>query len=231
MGNQGKLYYNIKDLYDRASGLMGKQGDYMAVPTLQSDYALAIIDHYETQVNVNSYEPVLLETINLPFDNSGINMSMDNLGFQMAGFKGGNVWNFTFLGIPYEKEGKTYSSIIHYYYGQRFSQNGLLKMKRRAVDNRDSDRYIASLPACLVINMKTNNIVYVLRDCTFSYPTFTASPSNNAIAFYKTNVAYSYYNEWLYDNYIGTKNNAINSQAFNVTKSDGTIETLRNIKF
>ena len=227
MGKQGKLFYNIKDLYDRASGLMGKQGEYMFVPTLQSDYALAIIDHYETQVNVNSYEPVLLESINLPIDGNGISMEMDSLGLQTAKFKGGSVFNFTYLGLPYTKDGKTYTSIIHYYYSQRFSSNGLLKLKRKAV-SRDVDRYMSSLPACLVINMKTNNIVYVLRDCTFSYPTYTASPSNNSIAFYKTNVAYSYYSEWLFDNYDSTKNGDV-TQWRSVRKSDGTEDFIRDL--
>lgn len=224
MGSKGKLFYNIKDLYDRASGLMGKQGEHMFVPTLQSDYALAIIDHYETQVNVSNYEPVLLETVNLPLDGNGINMDMDDLGFQTAKFKGGNVWNFTFLGLPYEKDGKTYTSIIHYYYSKRFSSNGLLKLKRNSVDKKDENRYIDSLPACLIINLRTDNIVYVLRDCTFSYPTFTASPSNNAIAFYKTNVAYSYYKEWMYDS---IKDYSV-SQKIDVKKTDGTMDSFRD---
>ncbi len=229
MGMQGKLFYNVKDLYDRATGLMGRTGDYMNVPTLQSDYALAIIDHYETQVNVNSYEPVLLESISLPIDGNGVNMTMNNIGLQTAGFKGGNVWNFTFLGIPYEKDKKTYTSIIHYYYSQRFSQNGLLKLKRKSMTNRESfsGMYMSSLPACLIINMKTNNIVYVLKDCTFSYPTYTASPSNNTIAFYKTNVAYSGYQEWVYDSYISTKNNI--SQTTEVHKKDGTTDIFRDL--
>lgn len=230
---QGKLFYNIKDLYDRTTGLMGKQGDHMFVPTLQSDYALVIIDHYETQVNVNDYEPVLLESITLPLDNSGITMEMDTLGFQTAKFKGGNVWNFTFLGTPYEKDNKTYSSIIHYYYGQRFSENGLLKLKRNSgsMTSRESlnGMYISSLPACLIINMRTNNIVYIMKDCTFSYPTYTASPSNNSIAFYKTNVAYSYYKEYIYDNYDATKNSLASSQTTRVENSDGTSDIFRDL--
>jgi hypothetical protein len=157
-------------------------------------------------------------------------MKMDNLGLQTADFRGGNNWNFTYLGIPYEKDQRTYTSIIHYYYSQRFSQNGLLKLKRTSMTNRESfsDRYILSLPACLIINMKTNNIVYVLKDCTFSYPTYTASPSNNSIAFYKTNVAYSSYKEWLFDNYIGMRG-VHGLQTTEVQNLDGTTDIFRDL--
>lgn len=190
-----KLFRDIKDFADNIRrGIKGVQGSDYFVPTLQSDYTIAIVPNYSKQVNTNSYEPVLVQSLSLPNGN-GFNMTMDKLGMQSADFNASGMMSFTYIGVPYTNQEKVYTSIIHYYYSQRFTESGLLKIKTKNL----------LLPTIFVINLKTNNIVYVLKNCTFSYPKFTANPTSNSISMYETSVGYSSYQEYLFDNIDSTK--------------------------
>ena len=197
---------NIEDLKEYIKSPYNKMfGDLFSLP-LQSDYTIVIYANQisydkgktESLVNPSAYEPVLVQSLTLPIAN-GFTMSMDKLGLQTADFKADNKMTFDFVGLPYKKEDyfekATYTSIIHYYYAQRFTQNGLLKVKTKK----------NILPTIFVINLRTNNIVYVLNNCVFSYPTFQPNPSSNAIALYKTEVTFSSYREFLSDD-IGKHN-------------------------
>lgn len=191
MSKKGSLFYDIKNLTDDIrQGLKGWQGSACFAPTLQSDYTIAIIPNFTGQVNSGDYESVLIQSLTLPF--GGYKMSMDKLGMQSADFEASGTFSFSYVGTPYQSEeigGGSYTSIIHYYYGKRFTENGLLKPKTKSL----------LLPAVLVINLKTNNIVYLFKDCNFSYPKFSVSPQSNSISLYETTVSYSSYKEYLFD--------------------------------
>lgn len=197
MSQKGSLFRDIKNFADDIKrGMKGLQGNAYFVPTLQSDYTIAIIPNFTGQVNSGNYEPVLIQSLTLPF--GGYKMNMDKLGMQSADFEAGSTFSFSYVGTPYQSEvagDGVYTSIIHYYYGKRFTEKGLLKPKTKSV----------LLPAVLVINLKTNNIVYLFKDCNFSFPKFTTSPASNNISLYETTVSYSSYKEYLFDNIDLTK--------------------------
>lgn len=171
------------------------------LPPLQSDYVIAIyngkIDEKTESVNPSNYEPVLIQSLPLSVLENGVTATMGKWGFQYFDVNATKQFSFDYIGMPCEKENNTYTSIIHYYYYKRFTADGVLKIKR---ENEP-------LPSIFIINTRTNNIIYILKDCTFSYPTFTASPQSNTIALYKTTVSFSSYRESnsLFDN-IGMHN-------------------------
>ena len=209
--SQDHLFRNIDDLKEYLKSdkfqedsllnmLKGsaKCNEYYSLP-LQSDYVIAIYNNYNDYneiVSPSNYVPVLIQSLALPLSN-GITMTMDKFGLQSADFSAQNKLSFEFVGLPYvpktgshlTAEESVFTSIIRFYYSQRFTQSGVLKVKRK------SDL----LPAVFVINTRTNNIVYVMKDCVFSYPTFTTSPSSNALATYKTDVTFSSYREFMHD--------------------------------
>lgn len=211
------LIRDIDDLKKYIKSSYNKMfGDLFSLP-LQSDYTIVIYNNQisydkgkvEAMVNPSAYEPVLVQSLSLPLDN-GYVMSMDKLGLQSADFIAQKKMSFDFIGLPYKKEDyfekATYTSIIHYYYSQRFTPNGLLKIKTKK----------NVLPTIFVINLRTNNIVYILNNCVFSYPTYQPNPSSNAIALYKTEVTFSSYREFLCDD-IG-KHNWTNNDLRNLAK-------------
>ena len=199
--NQDNLFRNIDDLkkYIKSFTTRIVSDDYLS-PSLQSDYTIAIyrnFDDYKNKINPAVYEPVLIHSLSLPLSN-GVSMTMDKLGLQAADFSATNKMSFEFIAVPYShKTGAnltaqetTYTSLVHFYYAQRFTDKGTLKIKREG----------DALPTVFVINLKTNNIVYVLKNCVFSYPKFQTSPSSNSIAVYRTEVTFSSYREFLQDN-------------------------------
>ena len=199
--SQDNLFRNIDDLKKYIKSFTTKivSDDYLS-PSLQSDYTIAIYrnyDDYKNKINPAVYEPVLIHSLTLPLRN-GVSMTMDKLGLQAADFSATNQMSFEFVAVPYShKTGANltaqetiYTSLVHFYYAQRFTDKGTLKIKREG----------DTLPTVFVINLKTNNIVYVLKNCVFSYPTFQTSPSSNSIAVYRTEVTFSSYREFLQDN-------------------------------
>lgn len=194
------------------------EGDDAYVPYLQSDYALVIFK--DSNINASDYEPVLIQTLDLSVLRNGFSTSMDTWGLQSVNFNASNALTFSYLGVAYnvtnDKDAlynATYTSIIHYYYAKRFVSNGTLKIKLK------SDK----LPSVMIINTKSNNIVYALYNCVFSYPTFEASPQNNNIAFYKTTVTYSSYKEYLGDN-IRQLSISNSGKLGNVDRKDGGMD-------
>lgn len=196
-----KFFDGIADLTEYLkTATEGISGDKTFVPYLQSDYAIVIFNDSKA-VNSSDYEPVLVQTLDLSVLRNGFTSSMDIWGLQSVNFNASNALTFSYLGVPYlvpttqriannVNNGDIYTSIIHYYYARRFANDGTLKIKLKG----------DKLPAVMIVNTKSNNIVYALYNCTFSYPTFEASPQNNSIAFYKTTVTYSSYREFLGDN-------------------------------
>ena len=178
----------------------GIKGDECYVPFLQSDYAIVIFED-SNPTNASAYEPVLIQSLDLSVLRNGFSTSMDIWGLQSVNFNAGNALTFSYLGMPYlipttrkiaanVNNGDVYTSIIHYFYAKRFAQDGTLKIKLK------KDK----MPSVMIVNTKSNNIVYALYNCAFSYPTFEASPQNNSIALYKTTVTFSSYKEFLGDN-------------------------------
>ena len=199
--SQDNLFRNIDDLKKYIKSFTTKivSDDYLS-PSLQSDYTIAIyrnFDDYKNKINPAVYEPVLIHSLSLPLSN-GVSVTMDKLGLQAADFSATNKMSFEFIAVPYShKTGAhltaqetIYTSLVHFYYAQRFTDKGTLKIKREG----------DALPTVFVINLKTNNIVYVLKNCVFSYPTFQVSPSSNSIAVYRTEVTFSSYRAFLEDN-------------------------------
>ena len=192
--SKGRLFKSMDDVLKELGTSYTIKGDKVYVPSLQSDYTLVIYDEYKSNVNPNNYETILVQSLDLSPLKNGFTMNMDKLGMQSADFNANYTLTFTYVGTPYQTMDAdydgTYTSIIHYYYNKRFTKNGLLKIKKK------EDK----LPAIFILNLRTNHIVYVLKDCVFSYPTYQASPNSNAIALYSTSVTYSSYKEILFDN-------------------------------
>lgn len=199
-----KFFDGIADLQDYLrTKVSGISGDAEIIPYLQSDYTIVVFDDSET-TNASDYTPIMVQSLDLSPLRNGFTSSMDIWGLQSVNFSASNALTFSYLGVPFTYnnpsdidngfygDGKTYTSIIHYYYARRFANNGTLRIKLKG----------DKLPSVMIVNTKSNNIVYALYNCTFSYPTFEASPQNNNIAFYKTTVTYSSYKEYLGDNLI-----------------------------
>lgn len=215
-----KFFEDINDLrkYIKTTTVSIK-GNECYVPFLQSDYAIVIFEDSKA-INASDYEPVLIQSLDLSVLRNGFSSSMDIWGLQTVNFSANNALTFTYLGMPYRSntgdvyydgnntQGTHYTSIIHYFYAKRFTMDGTLRLKRA------SDK----MPAVMIVNTKSNNIIYALYNCTFSYPTFEASPQNNSIALYKTTVTYSSYKEFLGDNlkmlYTHDNNLLANHQTF-----------------
>jgi len=199
---KGKKFFDgIADLRRYIKTFSNIKGNECYVPYLQSDYALIIFEDSKA-INASNYEPVLIQSLDLSVLRNGFSTSMDIWGLQSVNFNASNALTFTFLGMPFSHEigdvffdgeskvGNVYTSIIHYFYARRFAQDGTLRIKLK------KDK----MPSIMIVNTKSNNIIYALYNCVFSYPTFEASPQNNNIAFYKTTVTYSSYKEFLGDN-------------------------------
>lgn len=213
-------FANLKKYLFTQEGALKCNEQY--IPSLQSDYAIIIFEDSKA-VNASDYEPVLVQSLDLSPLRNGFSSSMDIWGLQTVNFSANNALTFTYLGMPYEYNNRfdhadynnaTYTSIIHYYYAKRFTMDGTLRLKRA------SDK----MPAVMIVNAKTFNIIYGLYNCTFSYPTFEASPQNNSLVLYKTTVTYSSYKEFLGDNLKidGYKNNntLTNSDLFKLTNKN-----------
>lgn len=201
-----KFFDGIADLTEYLNtATEGISGDKTFVPYLQSDYTIIVFDDSDPKSqtqNPSNYTPILIQTLDLSPLRNGFTSSMDIWGLQSVNFNATNALTFSYLGVPFTYnntkdvdngfygENKTYTSIIHYYYARRFANDGTLKIKLKG----------DKLPSVMIVNTKSNNIIYALYNCTFSYPTFEASPQNNSIAFYKTTVTYSSYKEYLGDN-------------------------------
>ena len=106
------LIRNISDLkkYLETTWQLIKGDNYHSLP-LQSDYTIAIYANQisfeggkiESMVNPSAYEPVLVQSLSLPFAN-GFTMTMDKLGLQSADFSATTKMSFDFIGLPYKKE-------------------------------------------------------------------------------------------------------------------------------
>ena len=125
---KGKTFFDgIASLksYLRTS-VEGISGNDFYVPYLQSDYALVVFED-SNPTNASAYEPVLVQTLDLSVLRNGFSSQMNIWGLQSANFNASNALTFSYLGMPYTYdnkadinngfygEGKTYTSIIHYF--------------------------------------------------------------------------------------------------------------------
>lgn len=190
----GKQITNFKQLIEDNNALLRSiQGKGTYVPPLQSDYTIAIVPNYKAQPNSSFYHSVLVTSIDLNMLSNGLNKTKDKFGFLTSDFSFTQHFKFSYIGIPFLNPytEKVFTSLIHYYYSTQFSDKGTFRVKTK--------NWI--LPAIYVINQKTENVVYTLYDCTFSYPTFSVSPQSNDLIVYNTNVFFNSYKEFLYDDY------------------------------
>ena len=166
--------------------LRGKDGEYL-VPTLSSDYIIRI---YPTDDSTD-YDILLLQTMEFNAIKNGFSFDRDAMGFSTAKYNGNSTLTFIYFAIPYEIAGGRYTltSLIHYYYGKQLTERGTLRMKRS----------YWKLPKIGIYNLRTQKDVYILKNCRFTYPTFTPNPSSNDVVFYKTTVDFTDYDEFLDD--------------------------------
>lgn len=195
---KGRIFRGIQDLKEYLKTKVDKiKGDECFVPFLQSDYAIVIYKD-SNSVNASDFEPVLIQSLDLSPLRNGFTTQMDMWGLQTVNFNANNALTFTYLGVPYDCSTNSsleeyyrakYTSIIHYYYARRLANNGTLRIKQAGDE----------VPSVMIINTKSNNIIYSLYNCVFSCPTFEASPQSNTIVLYKTTVTYSSFKEYLGD--------------------------------
>lgn len=195
MGIESIKLTNFKQVIDDM--MRGADGSTF-IPSLQSDYTIVIVPEYESQTNSSKYQNVILTNINLSMLSNGFRRTQNKMGFQTTDFSFTQGFDFGFIGIPYfdEKTQKTFTSLIHYYYNQQLTKYGTFRIKTRAWKQ----------PTIYIVNMHSNHIVYKVHNCTFTYPTFSVSPSSNDIIIYKTNVSFGSYEEYLFDDYMHTNN-------------------------
>jgi hypothetical protein len=203
---KGRIFKGIQDLREYLkTKVTDIKGDECFVPFLQSDYAIVIYKGSKP-INASDFDPVLIQSLDLSPLKNGFSSQMDMWGLQSVNFNANNALTFSYLGVPYtyvansldEYYGAKYTSIIHYYYARRFANNGTLRIKLAGEE----------MPSVMIINTKSNNIIYSLYNCTFSCPTFEASPQSNTVVLYKTTVTYSSFKEYLGDDLTkGYENN------------------------
>lgn len=200
MGLVGKQITNFKQLIENFNYLMRGAGGAAFVPSLQSDYTIVIIPEYKIQTNSSEFQSIIITGIGSGMFSNGFIRTKDKLGFPTTDFSFNKDFDFSYIGTPYYdiKTDKTYTSLIHYYYDQQITGNGTFRIKT-------SDW---NLPAIYVVNLHTGKVVYSMYDCMFTYPTYTPNPSNNDIIVYKTNVSFSKYEEFLFDDYAHRGNPA-----------------------
>ena len=192
MGLVGKQITNFKQLIEDINFLNGA-GNAAFVPSLQSDYTIVIVPEYNTQTNGSEFQTLIVTGIGTGMLGNGFTRTKDKLGFPTTDFSFTKDFDFGFIGTPFydAKTRKTFTSLVHYYYNQQLSPNGTFRIKTADWN----------LPAIYVVNLHTNKVVYAMYDCMFTYPTYVVAPSNNDFVVYKTNVSFSKYDEFLYDDY------------------------------
>lgn len=188
----GKLITNLSQVIDSVNMLNGGMATF--VPSLQSDYTAVIVPEYKIQNNASEFQSLIITNIGTSMLSNGASRQQDKWGLYTAEVKFGSGFNFGFLGIPYTdpKSLKTFTTLIHYYYSTQLSDRGTLRMKS----------WDWNLPAVYIVNIHTKNVVYAMYDCMFTYPTYQMTPSNNELVIYSTNVSFSSYNEFMYDDYM-----------------------------
>jgi len=211
------LIQSFNDIIEHGRGL---RADSFKVPNLQSDYVIGIMPSYKENVNASDFKSVLLTSLGTEYLQNGLKMEKNQWGFSSANMAfNGNSLTFSFIGIKEdfresdlkaEKEYVTttakfgangdrakarkfetgnllgkkgygaYPSLIHYYYARQLTDQGTLRIKTSNW----------SLPAIYIFNLRTSSPIYVLKNCKFSLPTFSTSPSSNDFIVYQTTAYY-----------------------------------------
>lgn len=201
MGLVGTQLTNFKQLIEDYSYFnINGAGDAAFVPSLQSDYTIVIVPEYKIQTDSTLFQNLIVTNIGTGMLGNGFGRTKDKLGFPTADFSFNKDFDFGYIATPYYdiKTRKTYTSLVHYYYNQQITAKGTFRIKTNDWN----------LPALFVVNLHTNKVVYEMYDCMFTYPTYMMSPSNNDIIVYKTNVSFSKYKEFLFDDYAHRDNPA-----------------------
>ena len=179
---------------DNDKMLRSLQGKGSFVPTLQSDYTIAIVPGYDSQTNASEFQSLLITRLDSKILTNGFKRAKNKLGFMTADFSFTNSFSFSYIGIPYSDAAtqKTYTSLVHYYYSTQLTNLGTLRLKTEDW----------KLPAVYIVNLKTSNVVYTMYDCMFTYPAFEMSPSSNDFVIYSTEVTFGQHREYLFDDYM-----------------------------
>lgn len=154
-------------------------GDLLT-PPLTSDYVIFIEGEFE--------DCLLLQNLNFDAINNKFSFRKDEIGFYTASYSGSNDVKFTYFAKPLV--GQNVTSVIHWYYKRQLTSIGTLRIRR------END----VLPSVILFNLRTQQIVYKLKNCMFTYPIFSPNPASNDIVYYTTSVTFSDYDEYVNDN-------------------------------
>lgn len=220
-------------------------GNGIKTPNIQSDYVIAIMPNYSENTNAEDYEGVIATSIDTSVLGNGFSMKVGTFGLTAADMNFPNKFPLTYIGTKYSRRIKThniknvvnsdeennltvhhtefdtvdegvYPSLIHYYYQQQISEYGTLRIKTK----------YWSLPAVYIYNLRTEQPIFVMKNCYFTMPTFAANPSSNDIIQYKTTIFYNSYTDL--QNQEATFEVNKESSLFGVTRKDDGYDSYLN---